>query len=93
MSETSTRILIGLLRMYFARTWEFGSDLSKLRNWRATPLTLRKSGHNQATNEQNCRIHVTKNHVVKRSRVLERTSLNTEVLLSCKKRGTELTQP
>jgi hypothetical protein len=28
-----TRILIRLLRMYFARNWEFGSALSKLRNF------------------------------------------------------------
>jgi hypothetical protein len=31
MSET--RILIRLLRMYFPRNWEFGSALSKLRNF------------------------------------------------------------
>ena len=31
MSET--RILVRLLRMYFPRNWEFGSDLSKLRNF------------------------------------------------------------
>jgi hypothetical protein len=28
-----TRILIRLLRMYFPRNWEFGSALSKLRNF------------------------------------------------------------
>ena len=26
-------ILVRLLRMYFPRNWEFGSDLSKLRNF------------------------------------------------------------
>jgi hypothetical protein len=31
MSET--RILIRLLQMYFPRNWEFGSALSKLRNF------------------------------------------------------------
>jgi hypothetical protein len=31
MSET--RILVRLLRMYFPRNWEFGSALSKLRNF------------------------------------------------------------
>jgi hypothetical protein len=31
MSET--RILITLLRLYFPWNWEFGSDLSKLRNF------------------------------------------------------------
>jgi hypothetical protein len=31
MSETC--ILIGLLRMYFPQNWEFGSALSKLRNF------------------------------------------------------------
>jgi hypothetical protein len=31
MSET--RILIRLLRLYFPRNWEFGSALSKLRNF------------------------------------------------------------
>jgi hypothetical protein len=33
MSET--RIPISFLRMYFPRNWEFGSALSKLRNWGA----------------------------------------------------------
>ena len=32
MSES--RILVRLLRMYFPRNWEFGSALSKLRNFR-----------------------------------------------------------
>jgi hypothetical protein len=28
-----TRILVRLLRMYFPRNWDFGSSLSKLRNF------------------------------------------------------------
>ena len=42
--------------------------------------------------KQNGRIHVIKK-CVKRSRVPVHMSLNSEVLLSYKKRGTELTQP
>jgi hypothetical protein len=52
MSES--RLLVGLLRMYFPRNWEFGSALSKLRNFGVgggglntpnplgTPLVLRE---------------------------------------------------
>jgi hypothetical protein len=37
LQMSGTRILIRLVRMYFPRNWEFGSALSKLRNFGDPP--------------------------------------------------------
>jgi hypothetical protein len=53
---SKTRILIRLLRVYFPWNWEFGSALSKLRNF-GTPLsTVSNKGNIKITNNNETKL-------------------------------------